>query len=256
MTVDGRPLAFTAQVPGGFALLRSESTGAMGTDLLRIGVRGNRVDQVAHLRARIPIPAMAVGSGTNIYVENDGTIVRYDLRDGSSLALMSVRSAHHAWNAVGIGPDGSTMYVASEPQQTLTAMPVNADAWLDTACRVAGRKSEPDDFAGLLPNTDRIKMGCPQPSPRLAEFGLHQHHVVVGPPGRVEVEAPIGSTGESRRGAAASSVRRGWRRQRGEDPRRAPRSPRLRRGADADRTVAVEHHGYLFRYGLTRSTAR
>ena len=161
VTVDGRPLAFTAQVPGGFALLRSESTGAMGTDLLRIGVRGNRVDQVAHLRARIPIPAMAVGSGTNIYVENDGTIVRYDLRDGSSLALMSVRSAHHAWNAVGISADGSTMYVASEPQQTLTAMPVNADAWLDTACRVAGRKSEPDDFAGLLPNTDRIKMGCP-----------------------------------------------------------------------------------------------
>ena len=104
---------------------------------------------------------MAVGSGTNIYVENDGTIVRYDLRDGSSLALMSVRSAHHAWNAVGISADGSTMYVASEPQQTLTAMPVNADAWLDTACRVAGRKSEPDDFAGLLPNTDRIKMGCP-----------------------------------------------------------------------------------------------
>lgn len=160
VAVDGRPLAFTAPVPGGFALLRSEATGAMGTDLLRIGVRGDRVDHVANLRARIPIPAMAVVSGTKMYVESDGTIVRYDLRDGSSLALMPVRSAHHAWNAVGISADGSRMYVASEPQQTLTSMPVSAGAWLDTACRLAGRKAEPDDFAGLLPNTDHIRIGC------------------------------------------------------------------------------------------------
>ncbi|MGE0220037.1 WD40 repeat domain-containing protein, partial [Mycolicibacterium sp.] len=160
--ISGRLLDFAAHTSDGITLLRMlDSSGYQAdTEVLRLDPRDGHTDVIGRLGYRMVTPEQGVVAGDEMFAEANGVVVRYDLRDASRLPLLPVTSAIKAWNGLGLPQNGQTLFVASEPTQTLSRVPVAADEWMRIACRAAGRAPADTDIARVVGSLDGLQIGC------------------------------------------------------------------------------------------------
>jgi WD40 repeat protein len=165
--VDGALMPFAAHTGDAIMLLREVHAGAgsqpTDTEVLSVGLHDGAVRRVAHLGAGIDAKSI-VSNGDGIFVEQNGSVVRYSLHDGARLNLLPVQSAPREYNALGLTPDDTTLFVASAPSDMLSRVPITVDAWTEVACKQANRTLRSTDLESLA-STAGLVGGCGESIP-------------------------------------------------------------------------------------------
>jgi hypothetical protein len=165
--VDGAVMAFAAHTGDAIMLLREVHAGAgsqpTDTEVLSVGLHDGAVRRVAHLGAGVDAKSI-VSNGDDIFVEQNGSVVRYSLHDGARLNLLPVQSAPREYNALGLTPDDTTLFIASAPSDMLSRVPMTADAWIVVACKQANRTLRSTDLESLA-STAGLVGGCGESIP-------------------------------------------------------------------------------------------